>query len=532
MNLLYTPVVLTALFWIAIFLIAKLVLKILLRITEKSTADLDDVTVGILHNPILIAILTEGLYGTLVAMHPQAEYLSYIATARRLIHLILILWITWRLIYQEYIKYYLRKWADKTEGNVDNILIPIIEVTFPLVFFIVSPILILQAIGVNTSGWGIILGGASFVLAFALQGILADIFAGIALLVDSPFGKGDILQIGDDLMEVKKIGMRVTELYKFENHATLFVANSKLAQEDIINLTYPTADIREHLEIGVAYGVNARVVENILIEVLNTNPYILGNPKLKIQLMKKRLKELEHKNRDGLYDEDIQILKWGVSKWALENQLYQKIGELKSRIKKLVKFISKHEKDGIDQQELSYIKDRVSSGFDGSIQELTKTMLKWKKAILKDPNLFPSDIPTLNNYWNIKIKRLEQHWKKLLAFLEKAGTADLQRIDTRLENFLSWITEKFKEVYEPWKDPDAELVEFGDSAIIFECEFFVDDIKSERYERLGRVKADIKREIYEKLNEHNIEIPFPQNDMWFRNRLEVVVKNREEQNAN
>ena len=60
-------------------------------------------------------------------------------------------------------------------------------------------------------------------------------------------------------------------------------------------------------------------------------------------------------------------------------------------------------------------------------------------------------------------------------------------------------------------NPFVRFIEYGDSAIVFDLIFW-----SKRTFRIENVKSDLYYNAFEKLKEHNIEIPFPQRDIHFR----------------
>ena len=90
-----------------------------------------------------------------------------------------------------------------------------------------------------------------------------------------------------------------------------------------------------------------------------------------------------------------------------------------------------------------------------------------------------------------------------------------------------------KVAYEcPWaknyyRPPQVWFTEMGDSALIFQLMFWVDirEIWRNPYATLSHGLFDwVNTNAWYKLKEAGIEIPFPQNDIWFRNQLKVVLE--------
>jgi len=64
--------------------------------------------------------------------------------------------------------------------------------------------------------------------------------------------------------------------------------------------------------------------------------------------------------------------------------------------------------------------------------------------------------------------------------------------------------------------PEVQFIDFGNSSLDFVLHFFVSD-----FLQIDFVKSEIRHEIIESFRENNIEIPFPQNDLWLRNAKEL-----------
>ena len=78
------------------------------------------------------------------------------------------------------------------------------------------------------------------------------------------------------------------------------------------------------------------------------------------------------------------------------------------------------------------------------------------------------------------------------------------------------VEEAVMELHHPYLDPEKQVkvvfTEFGDSSINFQLLCWVDAI------RQIYVVTDVMQCIYDTLNEHNIEIPFPQHDVHIINK--------------
>ncbi|MBS9768865.1 MAG: mechanosensitive ion channel [Flavobacteriaceae bacterium] len=60
--------------------------------------------------------------------------------------------------------------------------------------------------------------------------------------------------------------------------------------------------------------------------------------------------------------------------------------------------------------------------------------------------------------------------------------------------------------------PSVQLMNYGDSSVDFRLYFF-----SREFFEIKKIKSDIRKRIFKNFKENNIEIPFPQRDLWVKN---------------
>jgi small-conductance mechanosensitive channel len=299
----------------------------------------------------------------------------------------------------------------------------------------------------------------------------------------------------------------------------VFIPNSIVSTSNIVNLSAPTTDTKKRFSIGVSYTSEPRIVQKILQGVAISNPYLLGNPKLKIAAMKDRLKKLKSKMDEGesqLYSSEYESIDWGIKKWEKEDLMLKSLTSLYTRLNKFAS-----ETDHANLTSKKAIEIQFEDILSKEYKKLVIEVQAWLRVTLEDPELFSIDKTQIIHVWDNKLRFLENKFKDFKKIINTADSAAIKRIDVESTNIAIWLYEKFKDPYEKWKDPNAEFEDFGDSAVMFNLEFFVDEIKSERFERIDRVMSDLKRNVFEELRDNNIEIPFPQQDVWFRNEIKT-----------
>lgn len=114
--------------------------------------------------------------------------------------------------------------------------------------------------------------GGAFALAFGFgaQNLANNLVSGIILLIERPVKIGDFVQVGDVYGRVEDIGMRATKINSLYN-VHLIVPNSKLAQENVKNLTHNSKRIKSEIKVGVRYGSDIEVVKRLLLETAKEN---------------------------------------------------------------------------------------------------------------------------------------------------------------------------------------------------------------------------------------------------------------------
>ena len=137
-------------------------------------------------------------------------------------------------------------------------------------------ITVLAQFGVQTTSIIAALGAAGLAIGLALQGTLANIAAGIMLLVLRPFRVGEYIETPDTGGTVMEIGLFTTELKRADG---LFVMtpNSQLWNQPVTNYSrHPTR--RFELVIGIDYEDDMEQARQTLLDLAKEDPRVLRDP--------------------------------------------------------------------------------------------------------------------------------------------------------------------------------------------------------------------------------------------------------------
>lgn len=535
-------------FWAAMALLLRAALSAgVHRLTRRTASDLDDVIIDASGGSLVTLVLLWGLYAAFgrTGLLPGVMRLTDQALALVIIG-VATFWV-WRL-FKEVVIYYARRLVEQTESNLDDVLLPIANQVGPIVIFTAGLLVALQYLGVQLESLLVAIGGASFILAFALQDILSNVFSGLSLVVDTPFAYRDLVVLADGtLCEVRRIGLRVTELYDVNRHSIIYVPNSQLANERLVNMTRPSPDLIDTLEISVGADADLDTVKDLLRSVALGHPDVLGNITDKLAHLEAYvcLESGEAKRQNGR------------ERLTLERTLDLKLNSLLAQIDRLVARTRRLEVGGLNASERRQLlaefepllagfgvtlipapggrRGRPTAEYNNAPASLLGLVREWITIWACDPDLGgdedtrldiaglwadPIDEP-LNDHqllvmqWNRRCRQLVTRLGELHArFANPAGRE--QRLDDLLLELVAWLRLHFKEPEVAWKAPDINFLGPDNRGMRFAIELFIDDIELEHFERQERVRRELTMELVRRLRAAGVDLPFAQQTITLR----------------
>ena len=131
-------------------------------------------------------------------------------------------------------------------------------------------------------------GGLGFVLGFALQGLILDIFSGLAIQMDRPFKVGDFInchnRFGETLIgRVEETTWRTTRLWTTDRNL-VFVPNSYITKTILTNYSLPQSTARFELDYTLDFSIPSdramRILNAALLESIGPKG-LLSSPRPK-----------------------------------------------------------------------------------------------------------------------------------------------------------------------------------------------------------------------------------------------------------
>jgi small-conductance mechanosensitive channel len=268
---------------ISIALISAFILLVVRGITfralnrwaERTETAIDDLIIGSLKTPSVYWCLVIGLYiGAELSELPH-KYVSYFS---KTIHIVMVLSITLAIanLSGRIFKNYIQK---------SSLPIPTTGLAYGMLkgtIIIIGFLIMLSVLGISITPLLTALGVGGLAVALALQDTLANLFAGIHILMEKSIRVGDFIKLetGQEGY-VEDITWRTTRVRMLPNNIVV-IPNNKLAQSVLTNYYLPEKKMSLLIPVGVSYSEDPEKVEKILIEEAKKAavevPGMLGDP--------------------------------------------------------------------------------------------------------------------------------------------------------------------------------------------------------------------------------------------------------------
>ena len=180
-----------------------------------------------------------------------------------------------------------RNLAERTETNLDNIVIDLLNKFSGAIVYATAAVIALDVLGVNVMPFIAGAGVLGVAVGFAAKDTLSNLIAGILLIIDRPFEIGDRIEVWSvptgsaSWGDVIDIGLRATRI-KTTDNIVVIIPNNEIMTRDIVNYTSISTSIRVRINIGIAYDADLPKAKKLIIEAAQSADWILANPAPKV----------------------------------------------------------------------------------------------------------------------------------------------------------------------------------------------------------------------------------------------------------
>ena len=149
------------------------------------------------------------------------------------------------------------------------------KVVYWLVFAL-GLMVVLSLFGVNITPLFAVVGGASFILAFAMQDTLGNLASGLMIMINKPFDVGDLVDTNGVLGVVEAVSIVSTTVRTLDNQVVI-LPNSSVWGSIITNVTVsPTR--RVDMVFGIGYSDDIETAQKVLEKLVREHPLVLDDP--------------------------------------------------------------------------------------------------------------------------------------------------------------------------------------------------------------------------------------------------------------
>ena len=260
---------------LVLFVIRSISFRILRKWAGKTETQIDDIVIDSFSTPSLYWCVAVGLYAGVVTSSLPAKFVLYLSNV---IYVILILSVTFAAanLAGRVFRNYIQK---------SNLPIPTTGLAYGLfkgLIIIIGFLIVLNVLGISITPLITALGVGGLAVALALQDTLANLFAGIHVLMERSIRVGDFIRLESGQEGyVDDITWRTTRIRMLPNNMVV-IPNSKLAQSIVTNYYLPEKRMSLLIPVGVSYSSDPEEVERILLEeakkAVGEIPGLLGDP--------------------------------------------------------------------------------------------------------------------------------------------------------------------------------------------------------------------------------------------------------------
>ncbi len=233
--------------------------RIMKKLTSKTKTRLDDLMVDMLEEPIVLVITIAGVWFAFNRLSFPEKIQEWINTVYWVIITLTVAWLIARLV-DALIKEYIVPLTRKTEGDLDDQIIPIMRKAIRATIWILGIVIALNNAGYNIGALLAGLGIGGLALAMAAKDTVANIFGGITIFTDKPFKINDRVKIGGFDGTITEIGIRSTRLKTLENRIVT-IPNSKFSDGMVENVS-SEPHRKVVLKLGLTYDTTAEKIQN------------------------------------------------------------------------------------------------------------------------------------------------------------------------------------------------------------------------------------------------------------------------------
>ncbi len=221
----------TVVAWMALAALRRILIRQITRFSQKTANQIDDLLAAVLGGTRTWFLLGLGLFAgsTVLTLAPEVD-----ANLRTVVVVVTLAQAgVWGSVAARFLlKNYQKERLEDDPGAAT--MIGALGFLVRIVLWAVVLLLALDNLGVDITALVAGLGVGGVAVALAVQSILGDLFASLAIVLDKPFVLGDFIVVGDLMGTVEHIGLKTTRLRSLGGEQLIF-SNADLLSSRVRN---------------------------------------------------------------------------------------------------------------------------------------------------------------------------------------------------------------------------------------------------------------------------------------------------------
>jgi potassium-dependent mechanosensitive channel len=141
----------------------------------------------------------------------------------------------------------------------------------------VGTVLAILASGTELTRLTVLIGTLGVGIGFGLQDVVNNFVSGLILLYERPVQVGDVIEVGDVVGTVRRIGIRSSTVAT-DQGSEVVVPNSHLISNEVTNWTLSDKRRRTDIDVAVAEATSPERVRELMLQVALAHPEVLKAP--------------------------------------------------------------------------------------------------------------------------------------------------------------------------------------------------------------------------------------------------------------
>ncbi len=140
----------------------------------------------------------------------------------------------------------------------------------------------LDILNIDLTALAVFSGAFGLAIGFGLQKTFGNLIAGIILLMDKSIKPGDVINIADQagnetFGQIQRIGIRAVSITTRDEREYL-IPNENLMINQVENWSYSSKRVRMQVQVGVSYGCDMKLAEELMLQAAKAVPRVLDTP--------------------------------------------------------------------------------------------------------------------------------------------------------------------------------------------------------------------------------------------------------------